>query len=137
VKYPITGSLILTHILPREMKGKVNALQERLQREPTFPDGSPSWRTIMGTSQIATQARDFHPEGADGHRSRRLSRALCHHRQHQRLNHLVSRALGFGTRIFTDLQQAYGKWRQQTQQTISPSTVCNCRSSMRQPLLRH
>ena len=45
----------------------------------------------MGTSQIATQACDFRPERADGHCGRRVSRALGHHRQHQRLNHLVSR----------------------------------------------
>src|SRR5947209_9339521 len=53
---------------------------------------------------------------ADGHRGRRLSRALGHHRQHQRLNHLLSRALGLGTRVSADLQQAYGKRGQQTQQ---------------------
>src|SRR6266487_4099493 len=112
--------LILTHILPSEMKRKVNAFQECLQREPTFPNGSPSRRTIMRTSQIATQARDLHPEGTDSHRSRRLSRALGHYRQQQRLNHLVSRALGLGTRIFTDLHQAYGKWGQQPQQADQP-----------------
>src|SRR6266699_854458 len=72
--------------------------------------------TIMGTSQIATPACDFRPEGADGHRGRRVSRALGHHRQQQRLNHLVSRTLGFGTRVGTHLQQAHGKRRQQTQQ---------------------
>ena len=70
----------------------------------------------MGTSQIAIEACDFRPEGADGHSGRRLSRALSHHRKQQRLNHLVSRALWFGTRVSTDLQQAYGKRGQQTQQ---------------------
>src|SRR3989454_2463989 len=112
----MSKDLILTHILQTEMKSKVNAFKEGLQREPAFPNGSPSRRPIMGTSQIATQAGDFRPEGADGHRGRRLSRALGHHRQHQRLNHLVSRALWFGTRISTYLQQAYGKRGQQTQQ---------------------
>jgi len=70
----------------------------------------------MGTSQIATEACDFRPEGADGHRGRRVSRALGYHRKHQRLNHLVSWALWFGTRVATDLQQAYGQRGQQTQQ---------------------
>src|SRR5437667_12788036 len=91
---PAALALILTHILQTEMKSKVNAFKEGLQREPAFPNGSPSRRTIMGTSQIATQACDFRPEGADGHRGRRVSRALSHHRKHERLNHLVSRALG-------------------------------------------
>src|SRR6266852_4063819 len=36
----------------------MNALQKGLQREPAFPDGSPSWRPIMGAGQIATQASD-------------------------------------------------------------------------------
>src|SRR5260370_20423647 len=90
---PLASALILTHILQTEMKSKVNAFKEGLQREPTFPHGSPSRRAIMGTSQIATQACDFCPEGADGHRGRRLTAALGQHGQHQRLNHLRSGAL--------------------------------------------
>src|SRR5712692_11790689 len=95
---PRHSCLILTHILQTEMKSKVNAFKKRLQREPAFPDRPPSRRTIMGTSQIATQACYLRPEGADGHRGRRVSRALGHHRQHQRLNYLVSRALWLRTR---------------------------------------
>lgn len=74
VKYPIPGRLTLTHILQTELKSKVNAFQEGLQGEPAFPNGSPARRTIMGTSQITTQACDFPPEGADSHRGRRVSR---------------------------------------------------------------
>jgi hypothetical protein len=48
--------LILTHILQTEVKGKMSALNKRLQREPAFPEGSPARRAIMGASQIATQA---------------------------------------------------------------------------------
>src|SRR5207248_10601443 len=117
LKTPWLPALILTHMLQTEVKSKVNAFQERLQREPAFPNGSPARRAIMGTCQVATQACDFRPEGADVHRGRRLSRTLGHHRQQQRLNHLVSRTLWFGTRIPTDLHQAYGKRGQQTQQT--------------------
>src|SRR6266566_3728461 len=103
-------------MLQTEVKSKMNALKKRLQREPAFPDGSPSRRTIMGTSQIATQACHFCPEGADGHRGRRLTAALGQHGQHQRLNHLVSWALWVFTSAGSHLQQAYGKRGQQTQQ---------------------
>jgi transposase InsO family protein len=34
--------LILTHILQTEVKNKMSALKKGLQREPAFPDGSPS-----------------------------------------------------------------------------------------------
>ncbi len=99
------------------MKRKVNAFQERLQREPAFPNGSPTGRTIMGTRKTSHPGVRLLSEiRADSHRGRRVSRALCHHRQHQRLKHLVSWALGFGTRVSTDLQQAYGQRGQQTQQ---------------------
>src|SRR6266849_7089214 len=119
---PRHSCLILTHILQTEMKSKVNAFKKRLQRKPAFPDRPPSRRTIMGTSQIATQACYLRPEGADGHRGRRVSRALGHHRQHQRLNYLVSRALWLRTRERPDLQQAHrqrGQQSQQTDQTIN------------------
>src|SRR5437870_12194177 len=91
---PFPKGLILSHILQTEMKSKVNAFKKRLQREPALPDGSPSRRAIMGTCQIATQACDLRPESAHRHGSRRVTRALGQDRQHQRLNHLVSRALG-------------------------------------------
>src|SRR6266566_9477562 len=103
-------------MLQTEVKSKMNALKKGLQREPAFPDGSPARRTIMGTSQIATQACHFCPEGADGHRGRRLTAALGQHGQHQRLNHLVSWALWVFTSAGTHLHQAHGKRRQQTQQ---------------------
>src|SRR5260370_26667311 len=96
---PRAKALILTHNLQTEMKSKVNAIQEGLQREPAFPNGSPSRRTIMGTSQIATQACDFYPEGANGHSGRRLSKALGYHRHHHGLNHLLNPALGFASPV--------------------------------------
>jgi hypothetical protein len=70
----------------------------------------------MRACQIATQAGHFRPEGAHRHGSRRTSRALSYHRKQQRLNHLMSWALWFGPHSGPDLQQAYGKRGQQTQQ---------------------
>src|SRR6266568_707769 len=99
------------------MKSKVNAFKEGLQREPAFPNGSPSRRTIMGTSQIATQACHFRPEGTQSHSSRQVTRALGQDRQHQRINDLVSRALGCLPSAGTHLQQAHSKRGQQTHQT--------------------
>src|SRR5947209_5545997 len=113
---PCIECLILTHILQTEVKSKMSALKKRLQAEPAFPDGSPSRRTIMAASQIATQARHLRPEGAQGHGGRLAARALGQHRKRQRLNHLVSRAFWFFTSIGTQLQQSYSKRRQQTQQ---------------------
>jgi hypothetical protein len=59
--FPSPLGLILTHILQTEVKSKVNALKQRLQREPAFPDGAPARRAIMGACQVATQARHFRP----------------------------------------------------------------------------
>jgi len=108
-------------MLQTEMISKVNAFQERGLREPAFPNGAPERRDHHGSEP------DSHPGArllseirADGHRGRRLSRALGHHRQHQRLNHLLSRALGLGTRVSTDLHQAYSQRGQQTQQADQP-----------------
>src|SRR5229473_6776613 len=69
---PPLVALILTHILQTEVKSKMSTLKKRLQREPAFPDGSPSRRPIMGACQIATQACHLRPEGAarDGRRPR-------------------------------------------------------------------
>src|SRR5690349_17480828 len=109
-------ALILTHILQTEVKSQVNALKKRLQREPPFPDGPPSGGTVMGACQIATQTSHLCPESAHCHGSRRLARTLGQDGKHQRINHLTSRALRILTGSSTQLQQAYGKRRQQTQQ---------------------
>src|SRR5256714_9918859 len=109
-------ALILTHMLQTEVKSKMNALKKRLQREPAFPDGSPTRRTIMGACQIATQACHFRPKRTHRHGSRRVTRALGQHGQHQRLNHRIRGALWVFTSAGTHLQQAHGKRRQQTQQ---------------------
>src|SRR5258708_3647558 len=109
-------ALILTHILQTEVKSKMSALKQRLQGEPTFPDGSPARRTIMGACQIATQACDFRPEGAQCHAGGRLTATLGQDRKHQRINDLRSRALWCFTSVVTHLQQAHGQRRQQTQQ---------------------
>ncbi len=94
----------------------MNALKKGLQREPAFPDGSPTGRTIMAACQIATQACDLRPEGTHRHGGRRVSRTLGQDGKHQRLNDLVSRALWIFTRQRPYLQQAHGQRRQQTQQ---------------------
>src|SRR5260221_7458878 len=90
-------SLILTHILQTEVKSKMNALKKGLQREPAFPDGSPTGRTIMAACQIATQACDLLPEGTHRHGGRRVSRTLGQDGKNQRLNYMVSRAICFIT----------------------------------------
>ena len=111
---PMAEALILTHILQTEMKSKVNAFKERLQREPAFPNGSPSRRTIMGASQIATQACDLRPEGAQRHGRRRVTSALGQDRQHQRLNDLRGWTFWVLPSQRTHLQQAHGQRGQQT-----------------------
>ncbi len=117
VMNPRIEGLILTHNLQTEVKSKVNALKKRLQREPAFPDGSPARRTIMGACQIATQVCHFRPKRTHRHGSRRVTRTLGQHRQHQRINDLRSRTLWVFTSASTHLQQAHGKRGQQTQQT--------------------
>jgi hypothetical protein len=112
--------LILTHILQTEVKIQMSALKKGLQREPAFPDGSPTGRTIMAACQIATQARDLRPEGPHRHGGRRVTRTLGQDGQHQRLNHLASRALGVEPRVSTDLHQAYGQRGQQPQRADQP-----------------
>ena len=70
----------------------------------------------MGACQIATQACHLRPEGAQRHGGRQLTTTLGQDRKHQRINHLVSRALWVFTSGRTYLQQAHGKRGQQTQQ---------------------
>jgi hypothetical protein len=67
----------------------------------------------------ATQTSEFPPEGAHRHAGRRLPPTVGHHRQHQRLNHLMSWALWFGTGVATNLQQAHGKRGQQARASVS------------------
>ena len=116
---PTHKCLILTHILQTEVKNKMSALKKGLQREPAFPDGSPSRRTIMGTSQIATHTCHLYPEGAHGHAQRRPASVLSQYGQHQRLNHLGSRALWVFPSAGTHLQQAHRKSGQQTRASAS------------------
>src|SRR5262249_11384789 len=73
-------------------------------------------RTVMGARQIATQTSDLCPESAHGHGGRRLARTLSQDGKRQRINHLTSRALWILTGSGPQLQQAYGKRRQQAQQ---------------------
>ena len=131
---PLYKGLILTHILQTEMKSKMNAFKEGLQREPAFPNGSPARRAIMG----AWKTSHLRPEGAYRHGQSRLTRALGQHGQRQRLNHLGSGALWVFTSAGTHLQQAHGQRGQQTRASGSDHQLsANCRCSMRHPLLRH
>ncbi len=68
----------------------------------------------MGACQIATQACHFRPKRTHRHGSRRVTRALGQHGQHQRINHRIRRTLWFFTSGRTYLQQAHGKRGQQT-----------------------
>ena len=70
----------------------------------------------MGACQIAPHACHLYPEGAHRHAERRPASALGQHGQHQRLNHLVSWALGVFPSAGTHLQQAHSQRGQQTQQ---------------------
>src|SRR6266705_1819175 len=129
--YPYLKDLILTHNLQTEVKSKVNALKKRLQKEPAFPDGSPARRTIMGACQIATQACHFRPKRTHRHGSRRVTRTLGQHRQHQRINHRIRRTLWFFTSGRTNLRTA-ARQEATTDPSlrIRPSTGGPCRSSM-------
>ena len=116
---PCLSCLILTQILQTEVKSQMSALNKRLQREPAFPDGSPARRAIMGACQIATQAGYLRPEGAHRHACRRAATQLRQDGQHQRLNHLLSWALGVLPSHRTHLQQAHGQRGQQTRASAS------------------
>ncbi len=95
----------------------MSALNQRLQKEPTLPDGSPSRRAITTACQIAAQSGHFCPEGAQGHSCGRAARALSQYSQRQRVNHLIRRTLRILASVLTYLHQAHGKRRQQTKQT--------------------
>ncbi len=73
----------------------------------------------MGAGQRATQASDLRPEDAHRHPGRRVTRTLGQDGQHQRLNHLVRRALWVFTSQRTYLQQAHRHRRQQTRASAS------------------
>src|SRR6266496_1706459 len=98
---PMALALILTHNLQTEVKSKMSALKQCLQGEPPFPDSSPSRRTITAAGQVATETSHLRPEGAQRHGSRQQPSALSQHGKHQRLNHLVSRALWLFTSVRT------------------------------------
>jgi hypothetical protein len=130
---PVSKDLILTHMLQTEVKSKMSTLKKGLQREPAFPDGSPSRRTIMAACQIATQACHFRPKRTHRHSSRRVTGALGQHGQHQRLNHRIGGALWVFTSAGTHLQQAHGQRGQQTRASGSGHqpealTVAQCDS---------
>jgi hypothetical protein len=135
--HPPLESLILTHILQTEVKSKMSALKQRGLREPAFPDGSPARRTIMGACQIATQACDFRPEGAQCHAGGQLTAALGQDRKHQRLDDRIRRALWYFTSVGTHLQQAHSKWGQQTQQADQALNARPLSLFDATPLLRH
>jgi hypothetical protein len=66
-------------MLQTEVKSKMSALKQRLQKEPAFPDGAPPKRAIMGACQIAIQAGYLCPEGAHRHGPKRVTRSLGQH----------------------------------------------------------
>src|SRR6266568_2141113 len=96
--------------------------------------GGPSWER----GRRATQACHFRPKRTHRHGSRRVSRALGQHGQHQRINHRIGRTLWVFTRGRTNLRTA-ARQEATTDPSlrIRPSTGGPCRSSMRQPLVRH
>jgi len=98
----------------------MSTLKKGMQREPAFPDGSPERRGHHGS------VPDSHPGvllpseiRADRHGSRRRATTLSQDRKHERLNHLVSWALGKNQSAGTHLQQAHGQRGQQTRASAS------------------
>ena len=142
LKAPRHECLILTHILQPEMKSKVNAFKERLQREPAFPNGSPERRDHHGNEKdapprCATSVRDPSrwslwqasvqsagpPPPASAAQSPREPVALV---RNARIHGSATSVRQEGQEGTTDPTSA-----------IRPSTRGPCRSSMRHPLLRH
>src|SRR5947209_16602497 len=135
---PCLSCLILTQILQTEVKSQMSALNKRLQREPAFPDGSPARRAIMGAWKTS------HPGGLPP--SRRCppscSQASRHTASPRRPASEAQSppSLGAGGPAEPPHAPAASARPEGTTDPslrIRPSTVCNCRSSMRQPLLRH
>lgn len=114
----------------------MNAFKEGLQREPAIPNGSPSRRPIMGAGQIPTEAGNFSPEGADGHRGRRLGRRAGPSRQASQVQSPREQdAPVRNARRHAPATRAPPAGTTNESSRIRQSTLCNCRCSMRHPLL--
>ncbi len=101
-------------------KSKVNARKQAFATRASLcrwcaRKAGPSWEG----GRRASPACDLRPEGTHRHSGRRVARALGHHRQHQRLNGLVSWALWVFPRQRSYLQQAHGKRGQQARASAS------------------
>jgi hypothetical protein len=92
----------------------------------------------MRACQVPTQACHLSPEGTQRHRGRRVTRALSQHGQQERLNHPpLPDALVRHVQRRASAASVLPVGTTDPSLRIRPSTLCTCRSSMRQPLLRH
>ena len=95
----------------------MNALKQSLQREPAFPDGVPSWRSIAAPRKARRPDEPLLSEiRSKSHRPRRETTSLGQDSQQERFNDLIGRALWVLTRCLPHLHQAHGKGRHQAQQ---------------------
>jgi hypothetical protein len=114
---PHLSSLILTHIVQTEVKSKMSALKQRLQREPAFPDGppsevGPSWRRARYPPRRATSVQKVARVMLAGDCPVRSAKTASE----SRVNDLMSWALWHFAGTGTHLQQAYSKRGQPAQQ---------------------
>ena len=116
----------------------MSAIKKRLQKEPAFPNGSPAGRSIMRACQIATQACDLRPRSVPTVMVRGDPPVRCANTA-SISGSITSEARRSGSSRAQartcNKRTASGDNR--PSKRIRPSTLCNCRSSMRQPLLRH
>jgi hypothetical protein len=73
--HPRLNRLIINHMLQIEQRTQMNALKQRLQVEPSTPQGLPTGWARSGRARHASQACYFRPERAHRHRGRRLTSA--------------------------------------------------------------
>src|SRR5215472_16884238 len=113
---PELKQLSFIHNLQTEISSQMNALQQRLNVKPAFPQGFPTRRTITLSCQIAAHLGHSLPEGFCGHQSRSLTGLCGHNGEHIGFEDLLSVPLRVATRKVLQLQQAYSERRQQAQQ---------------------
>ena len=132
---PALLRLTCTHILQTEVKSKMNALNKCLQGEPALPQGFPARRAIRPAGLVATHACHLRPEVATGQGLARLASACSDDRQRFGVNHLCCW-------LIWGLTRQIAPWRAcarppQTTVPTGGSALCTCRSSIRQPVVRH
>jgi hypothetical protein len=75
---PVASALSFIHILQTKMRSQVNALKQRLDTKPTFPQGFPTERTLALAGQIAAHLCHGFPGSSCGHQRGSLISLCCH-----------------------------------------------------------